>query len=370
MEQIIISDYAAMDCWLHQNGAKRAMLICGKSIERQLINQYFNTLFDRQGVEVVRFMDFTPNPQYESVAKGVELFQQQKCDTIIAVGGGSAMDVAKCIKLYSGMDSQRNYLEQEIVPNNVPFLAIPTTAGTGSEATRYAVIYYNGVKQSVSHPSCIPAAVMLDSSMLKTLPPYQKKSTMMDAFSHALESFWSINSTDQSKEYSRDAIGMILQHMDGYLANTDEGNQKMLLAANTAGKAINITQTTAGHAMCYKITSLYGIAHGHAAALCNRELFPWMIEHTGDCTDPRGEQYLISTFQEIADAMGCVDAKAAAEKYREIFRKLALDVPKAEPNDYLLLQESVNQTRLKNNPVRLTSESISALYHNIFEEKL
>ena len=87
------------------------------------------------------------------------------------------------------MDSSRNYLEQPIVPNDVKLLAIPTTAGTGSEATRYAVIYYNGVKQSVADESCIPSAVLMDSSVLKTLPLYQKKSTMLDALCHALAAF-------------------------------------------------------------------------------------------------------------------------------------------------------------------------------------
>lgn len=110
----------------------------------------------------------------------------------------------------------------------------------------------------------------MDASVLKTLPDYQKKATMCDALCHAIESFWSVNSTDKSKEYSMAAIQNVMKHMDGYLANTDEGNAGMLLAANTAGKAINITQTTAGHAMCYKLTSMFSSAHGHAAILCDR----------------------------------------------------------------------------------------------------
>ena len=84
----------------------------------------------------------------------------------------------------------------------------------------------------------------MDSNALKTLPLYQKKATMCDALCHAIESFWSVNSTEESKKYSKDAIETIMKHMDGYLHNTDEGNAGMLIAANTAGKAINITQTT------------------------------------------------------------------------------------------------------------------------------
>ena len=365
MEQKILTEYSALDGWLRQSGTEKLLLVCGKSIERQRIGKYFTDLPERLGIEVVRFTDFKPNPAYESVVSGVERYHRENCDTIAAVGGGSAIDVGKCIKLYSNMDPDKNYLEQTILPNDIPFLAMPTTAGTGSEATRFAVIYYQGAKQSVSDPSCIPNAVLLDSDVLKTLPEYQKKATMMDALSHALESFWSVNSTEESKAYSRDAIRMILQHMDGYLANTEEGNSGMLLAANTAGKAINITQTTAGHAMCYKLTGLCGCAHGHAAALCNRVLFPWMIRHTGECVDPRGELYLKETLAEIAQAMGCETPEAAGEKLKALFSALELPIPSAAPEDFAVLCSSVNPVRLKNHPVRLTAETIENLYHDI-----
>lgn len=363
MEQRIITDYAGLDDWLLSSGAAKLMLVCDKFLEQHDIVRHFLTLGPRIGVSL--FTDFTPNPQYESVVDGVRRFHAEGCSAIVAVGGGSAMDVAKCIKLYSGMDPERNYLEQTIVPNDIPFLAVPTTAGTGSEATRFAVIYYQGVKQSVADLSCIPAAVFLDSGLLKTLPEYQKKSTMMDAFCHAMESLWSVNSTEESQTYSFDAIRTILAHMDGYLANTEEGRRNMLLAANTAGKAINITQTTAGHAMCYKLTSLYGCAHGHAAFLCNRVLLPWTIRHTDACIDPRGKQYLTDALQKIALAMGCDCPEAAADKLNALFEKLALPVPQAAPEDYAILCGSVNPVRLKNYPIRLSEEDINTLYHSI-----
>ena len=371
MEQKIISaenNYRELDHWFHNHGLEKVLLVCGKSIARQRINEYFETMQDRLGVKVIRFMDFAPNPLYESVMKGVELFRQEGCRGIIAVGGGSAMDVAKCIKLYSNMESNGvdgDFLRHRIVPNDVPFLAMPTTAGTGSEATRFAVIYYDGAKQSVADPSCIPGTVLMDSSVLKTLPEYQKKSTMMDALCHAIESFWSVNSTEESKVFSREAIEMIMANKDAYLSNTDEGNAAMLRAANLAGKAINITQTTAGHAMCYKITSLFGCAHGHAAALCDRVLFPWMIENTESCVDSRGREYLDRTLNEIGLALGCKDATSGAEKFLELFNDLSLEVPTASEVQFQTLKTSVNPVRLKNHPIMLDEKTIDDLYHKI-----
>lgn len=370
-QKIILADnnYAELDKYIKGSSCKSIMLVCDESLKFLNIKNYFDSLEDRRNVNLTRFSSFKPNPLYESVVEGVELFHQNRCDMIIAVGGGSALDVAKCIKLYSNMDDSQNYLKQRIIPNDIPFLAVPTTAGTGSEATRYAVIYFNGEKQSVTDSSCIPSVVLMDPSVLKTLPEYQKKSTMLDAFCHAVESFWSVNSTEESREYSRAAIQLILKNKDAYLDNEESGNAEMLRAANIAGKAINITQTTAGHAMCYKLTSIYGIAHGHAAALCVSKLFPFMVNHTNQCIDPRGEDFLKTIFGEIADVMGCKNADAACRKFNEIFDSLNLSVPVAAEVDFEILKNSVNPIRLKNNPVSLEMDDIDLLYHQILTER-
>ena len=371
-EQIILTadrDYSELDRYLQEHAVRGIFLVCDNAISFLRLNAYFEQLPERMGVSVVRFSDFAPNPLYESVVKGVAMFRAHRCDLILAVGGGSAMDVAKCIKLYAEMDPSVNYLRQPIVPNAIPLLAVPTTAGTGSEATRYAVIYFEGEKQSVSHESCIPSAVLMDPSALRTLPEYQKKATMLDALCHAVESFWSIHSDEQSKAYARAAISRILENKDAYLANEEAGNSEMLQAAHLAGKAINITQTTAGHAMCYKITSLYGIAHGHAAALCVKALWSYMLEHPDQCTDPRGAQYLQTVFCELARAFGCDTPDQAMRKFQMLVEQLSLPVPQASGQELALLASSVNPVRLKNQPVALDQATILALYQQILGRK-
>ncbi len=347
MEQKIITardNYIELDKWIQETGCKKILIVCDGSIWYQKeFNAHLEEV-EKAGVQMVGFRDFQPNPLYENVQAGVKVVREEQCDAIISVGGGSAMDVAKCIKLYSnlpGKGENGSWLTADYVENRIPLLAIPTTAGTGSEATRYAVIYFNGKKQSITSESFIPDTVLMDPNTLITLPLYQKKATMCDALCHAIESYWSVNSTEESKEYSRAAIHGVMEHMDGYLTNTEEGRVGMLLVANTAGKAINITQTTAGHEMCYKITSLFRSAHGHAAILCNRVLFPWMVKNTEKCIDPRGEEYLKKTLDEIGVAMGCVDGTAGAAKLVEIFDKLELEVPTATEEQYEELKTSV-----------------------------
>ena len=365
------NDYQCLDEWISQNGIRKILLACGGSIRRLVpLNRKLERLAEMR-VPIIRFQDFQPNPLYESVVQGVMRFRAEKCDAIAAVGGGSAMDVAKCIRLYAnlpGDGTDGGFLDCKAVQPPIPFLAVPTTAGTGSEATRYAVIYYRGKKQSISSAFCIPDAVVFDPGCLSTLPLYQRKATMMDAFCHAMESFWSVNSTEESRNDSRDALIRILENMDGYLNNTEDGNRNMLLAAHTAGKAINLAQTTAGHAMCYQITKLFGCAHGHAAALCDRVLFPWMVRNTSRCTDPRGEAHLVRVLDEIGQAMGCRDGETGAERFAELFRTLELDVPRATNEQYRVLTETVHPDRLKNHPISLDRETIDALYHHILRQ--
>lgn len=364
-----ISDkYDALDAYLSK-GLKTPLLVCGQSIRKLKIGEYFANVEKRLGIKLTVFSDFCPNPSYDSVVKGVQVFKENNCDCVIAVGGGSAMDVAKCIKLFSTMEGKQDYLEQTIVPNEIELIAIPTTAGTGSEATRYAVIYVKGEKFSVTDNSCIPSAVFMDASVLETLPEYQRKVTMLDALCHAIEAFWSVNSTEESKIYSKEAIQMIWLNKDLYLHNDTKGNENMLYASNLAGKAINITQTTAGHAMSYKLTTLYGIAHGHAVALCVSKLWPFMLKRTDKCIDLRGCDYLQTVFKELAETMGCESVEDSAEKFAKLVVELGLGTPVvANKSDYDILKKSVNITRLKNNPILLEEEDINGLYHEILGE--
>lgn len=346
--------------------SKKVFLVCDSSFP------YLNIKNDIEniGVPHVVFSDYSSNPVYEDVCKGIDLFQITKCDTILAVGGGSSIDVAKCIKLYCQMSRSKLYLEQDYKDTGIKLIAIPTTAGTGSESTRYAVIYYEGQKQSVTHDSIIPNVSILEPKVLKTLPLYQKKCTMLDALSQGIESWWSVNSTEESYEYSRKAIELIMANWRKYIFESDDkAAANIMLAANFGGRAINITQTTAAHAMSYKITSLYHLPHGHAVAVCLPEIWTYMTDLMDQCLDPRGSEYLKGVFLDISKAMGCENPKEAIGTFRQMMLELEMAHPTAEPghrtSDIELLSTSVNPVRLKNNPIELNEETIHSLYEVI-----
>lgn len=346
------------------DGSKKILLVVDSSFP------FLNIKEDIEAINVpyVIFDQFTPNPLYDDVCKGVDLFNSENCDTILAVGGGSSMDVAKCIKLYCKMSKDKLYLEQEYKDTGVKLIAIPTTAGTGSESTRYAVIYYDGKKQSVTHESIIPNVAILEPKVLKTLPLYQKKCTMLDALCQGIESWWSVNSTDDSKLLSKQAVETIIKWWREYIFdNTADSADAIMKAANLAGQGICITQTTAAHAFSYKITSIYKLPHGHAVAVGLPEIWDYMISNPDKCIDARGAEYLKSVFSDISAAMNCKSPEQAVSSFRSMLSEMEISNPTSVnlDSDINVLSSSVNPIRLKNNPVELNAEAIEGLYRKI-----
>ena len=352
-------------------GATKVFVVCDSSYP--FLN--IKSDIENMGKPHVLFSDFTPNPLYEQVCKGIDLFQITKCDSILAVGGGSAIDVAKCIKLAVLAKEENSALIPPLVSTRVdcdgskiPFIAIPTTAGTGSESTHNAVMYYEGAKQTVTNDGVLPDYAILEPSVLKTLPLYQKKCTMMDALCQGIESWWSVNSTEESYEYSRKTIELIMANWRKYIfENDDEAAAQIMLAANYGGRAINITQTTAAHAFSYKITSLYKLPHGHAVAVCLPEIWGYMVEHMDKCIDKRGQNYLNDIFNDIAKAMGADKPSEANIIFRDMMTQMELINPIAikRKEELSVLSTSVNPVRLKNNPIELDIITISTLYNRI-----
>ncbi len=340
-------------------GAKKALLVC---------DSFFDTLFVSKTVRdlpipVVPFMGFSPNPKYEEAVAGLELLRREGCDVLLSIGGGSAIDTAKAIKMFADLSPEENYLKQAPVYSPLPHLCLPTTAGTGSESTRFSVIYYQGEKQSLAHDTLLPDVVILDPAFLQTLPDYQRKATMTDALCQCIEACWSVNTTEECRAYAKRGMALVLANWQRYLTGDAAVFPAMMEASNLSGHAINICQTTAAHAMSYKISSLYRAAHGHAVGLCLGPLWRHMIDWQK--ANPN-DAHLNASFAAICEGFGVEDVEQAYAVYRDYFAALNLALPAREGEPPLdVLVESVNPVRLKNNPVALSHGDIERLYRQI-----
>lgn len=317
----------------------------------------------------------TPNPRSEDVAEGVRLLLESGCDLILAVGGGSALDLAKMVNACAHAEAPAAACirgEAPVSQDQLPLLAVPTTSGTGAEATHFATVYIDGVKFSLADPSMRPDHVVLDPQLTASLPPYLTACTGIDALSQAIEAYWSVNSTNKSRAHSTEAIRLIAPALE-HAVNAPglDDRERMLIGANLAGKAIDVARTTAPHALSYLVTSRFGVAHGHAVGLSLGAVFEYNSQlSSSDASDPRGATFSRARIEELGSLLGCDDAAAARARLTSLMQGIGLktrlrdfDVARS---DIPSLVTGVNVLRLANNPRSFTPESMGRVLEEIY----
>lgn len=324
--------------------------------------------------QVTRFSDFATNPKMEDVRRGVQLFRESAPGLVIAVGGGSVIDIAKSINILSFHDEPWESYAQgtnALSRSGVPFIAIPTTSGAGSEATHFAVVYVNQRKYSLAHPSMVPNVAIIDPELTYTLSPTITASTGIDALCQAIESAWSVHSTPESIAWAHQAIIHALNSLEtAVLAPSNEARIRMSEAAYLAGRAINISKTTACHALSYPLTAHFGVSHGQAVALTLSGIFRHnSLVSTSDLNDPRGIKHIQETVNTLMSTLGTTDIDETESFLTGLMRRIGLATSlgelgiHAEHIDQILAEASLE--RLKNNPRTLSAEQAKALFTSL-----
>ena len=264
------------------------------------------------------FTDFSPNPQLADVVRGCALVESYQPDLIVGVGGGSAMDVAKMVRLLpSDTKTALAALTGEARPRArpAPLILVPTTAGTGSEVTGFATVYAGTVKYSLDHPVVHADLALVDPLLAESCPAPLTYSCALDAMSHAIESLWSLRSTPHSRALAQDALGALVPVLRAGEWPISAPVRQVLSAASTrAGLAIDITRTTAGHAFAYPLTARYGVQHGVACAVNLSWLVPYTAHSVAHaCRDLRGTAFVGRRLDEIASGLGVATADESGE---------------------------------------------------------
>jgi len=325
--------------------------------------------------EYLRFYNFETNPKIEDIKKGIRLFKKSKCDFIIGVGGGSVLDMAKAISI---LERQKGDVKELIINGNllekrkIPLILIPTTAGTGSESTHFSVVYIGKTKYTLAHNSIIPDYAILDPTFTKKLSAYQTACSGIDALCQAVESFWSVNSTEESRSYSEESIDLILSSIIKAVNNPDGSARiAMLKGSNLSGKAINIAETTAAHSISYPITSYFYIPHGHAVALTLPYFFKFNYDiDSKSLQDKRGLKFVKSTLNKLFNILNVKNASEAEEKFLNIMQKIKLETDFSKlgiDNDgrEIIVKKGFNPQRMKNNPRIVSNKDLRNLIKRI-----
>jgi alcohol dehydrogenase class IV len=311
------------------------------------------------------FYDFSPNPKLKDIERGIEKFKDS--DLVIAVGGGSVLDTAKAINTLSQQEGNpEEYVtgKRKSEGKGKTMIAIPTTTGSGSEATHFCVVYYKGKKYSLASQNMTPKYVLLDPSLTMSMSPELAAASGADALCQAIESQWSVNSNPETQAYSKESIRLAQINLEKSVINPDMNSRaKMMKAANLAGKAINIAKTTAPHALSYFITSKYKISHGQAVLITLPEILEYNSQvNEEDCNDPRGPEHVREQIQVINQSFGSGNPQQTSRKFKELMLKIGLKTRLRElgvrQEDLPEIAESVNAERLKNNPRKILKKDL------------
>ena len=359
---------------IKETKSKKILLVTGK---QSYITSNAKDKLDiiLRNIYVEQFSQFDVNPNLDDVYTGLKLFKNIEYDLVIAIGGGSVIDMAKLINILSAQknsDILRYIKDSKLISEKgAPLVAIPTTYGTGSETTHFAVVYVNNTKYSLAHPFIMPCYSIVDPDLSCALPKHIAAASGMDALSQAVESYWSVKSTRESKKYASEAIVLIVDAIQDAVEGEEYAKKIMPVAAHLAGKAINITTTTAPHAISYPITSKYGLQHGHAVALTLGKFFEINYQCSKNkLNDTRGVAKLNKTMDEIFSLMGVTGPSSCEIFWYSLMDRIGLeyDINKIgirKDTDIRYISNNVNLERLDNHPVKITKKDIWNIFYEL-----
>jgi alcohol dehydrogenase len=350
-------------------GGTRAFIIADPNLQKIGVADRLMANVQGQGIEARLFTEVEPEPSVPSVAAAAAAAKDYGCDVLIGIGGGSALDTAKAaVLLTRNPGSLEDYFGIGLVKQRgVPTILIPTTSGTGAEITPNSLFYVPAIreKRAVVSSHTIPEVAIIDPLLTLTVPPGVTAATGMDALSHAVEAYTSVNASPLTDLYALEAIRLIGTHLRTAVANGSDlpARKGMARASFYAGIAIGNAGTNIVHALAYPLQGQHRITHGVANSL----LLPYGMEFNALSNLPK--------FAAVAEALGepvvGLSPRAAAARSAEACRLLSLDVGipqrmrdvgiRTEHLD-ALVDGAMKMTRLwANNPRQIRAEDARAI---------
>ena len=359
----MINTIEDINTFIADKSFKKIFILCGKkSFTISGAENFINKMIvNKETKKLYKNSDF---PVLEELIEIIKEIKNFKPDLILAIGGGAVIDYAKI----ANVADARSDLKELIVNYSYPFkkkftklAVIPTTAGSGAEVTSNAVIYVDSIKHSFESNLLIPDNFFLIPEFIVSAPDKIKASAGFDAIAQALESLVSKKSNDQSIDYATKSLKISINSYLSFLHDSNIKNAaEMCIAANLAGKAINISKTTAPHAVSYPFTSLFNISHGHAVGLFFEKFFKFNYDNLNKSDtsfdlkkrfDLIFSLFDVSNIDNFNSKLSLIKKKANLE---DDLTKLNINLNKSSEN----IINGINLLRLGNNPVKIDGKDI------------
>ncbi len=362
---------------LSKTFGKKAFLAIDPNLDKIGLADEVADILKKSSIETVKFTDIVPNPSCFAVDKGAELARKAGSQFVIGMGGGSSMDVGKGVAVMANHPGTCwQYTERtdhEVLRPNVekmlPIVCIPTTSGTGSEASPFAVFNNPNMRQKSTLRSdlVIPTLSLVDPALTISLPPQITAYTGIDTLAHAVESYIGLASTPVSKAVSLEAVKLTFTYLPQAVANGNnlEAREQMSWACVLAGIGLSHGIIALPHGLAQPVSGIFGAPHGGTLASC--------LKRCLEITIPAD----IKGFAEVAEAMDpdlrSLPIRARAEKVPELLETLFKDIDcKARFGDWGMKESDIDRTTdlaltaygydIKLNPKQVTVEEIKQIY--------
>lgn len=346
-----------------KNTFKKIFILAGStSFKLSGLESFFQISFKEKKIKY--YFKKKSIPEHSELIEVIKEIENFSPDLIIAAGGGSVIDYGKIAKVLQNekhLDQKIINSEYKLKKSRSKLLAIPTTAGSGAEVTSSAVIYIDKIKYSIESELVKPDFFFLIPDFIDGASNVIKSSAGFDAISQAIESLISKKSNDESVGYAKKSLEISLEYFLKFLKDPSyENTCAMSIAANLSGKAINISKTTAPHAVSYPFTSIFNISHGHAVALTLNEFIKFNFKNMKEakCNFNLSDRFKIlfelTKTKNIEDFDSCIKKIKYTAELETNFDKLGINIRSSMSH----ILSGINNQRLLNNPIKIDTETI------------
>ena len=312
---------------LKRIGRNSVLLVTDKSLREAGVTKKLEDNLKAEGIHYAVYDSVCPNPTINNIEEAVKLYRRENCKALIGFGGGSSIDCAKGVGARiaypkRSIDQMKGILK--IWRKIPPLIAIPTTAGTGSEVTVAAIITDSEKKHKYALNSfpLIPKYAVLDPEVTYSLPPSLTATTGMDALTHAVEAYIGRSTTDKTRKLAKEAVRLIFDNIETAYKNGSnyEARNNMLHASNKAGLAFSISYVGYVHCVAHSLGGQYGVPHG----LANAVLLPILLEDYGSSVYRKLSELAVAGGIAKPGASDAVNAGIFINKIKELNRKMGI----------------------------------------------
>ncbi len=342
---------------IEERGFKKPFILCGRHFVSTA--KFIDIKEKIKNYSV--FVGVKENPSFDFVDFVAKRFNDSGCDAIIAIGGGSTIDTAKVVSVMKNIKSCKQFFGKKNISENskVPLIALPTASGSGSEATKFAVISdKNNTKRTLSDDLLYPDVAIVDPELTSTCPKSVTAASGLDALSQGIESYWAKNAFEETLGHSKNAIHFAYHNLEKAVFDPDRlSRHNMAFASLEAAKAFSQTGTTAPHTISRAFTKYYGLTHGFGVA-CT---IPWFLEFYYDAMPER-----------ILSLCNIIGSKSVEEAQRKITSLIASVGGKTRLRDFgvktqdfsrIIAESCVNKPQ---NPKKHTKSDLMRLLGELY----